>query len=117
MYDPYMVQEVRVTANVGRVLRVLLDDPGVEHYGYTLMRASGLPSGNLYPILGRLEAAGWIEGHREDIDSSSAGRRPRRYYRLTAGGASEARIALAALRASLGDRTARLPGTPGMSPA
>ena len=83
MYDSYMPGELRVTTNVAKVLRVFLDDLTGEHYGYTLMHAAALPSGNLYPILSRLEAAGWIEGHREDIDPTTAGRRPRRYYRLT----------------------------------
>lgn len=106
-----------MTANVAKVLRVFLDDPNGEHYGYTLMRASALPSGNLYPILSRLEAAGWIEGHREDIDATTAGRRPRRYYRLTADGVERARIAMAQLRAAIGDPPMNVPDLPKARPA
>ena len=112
-----MAEEVRVTANVAKVLHVLLDDPNGQHYGYTLMHASALPSGNLYPILSRLEAAGWIEGHGEDIDASTAGRRPRRYYRLTGEGAERARIAMAQLRAAIGGGPLNAPGHPQVRPA
>jgi DNA-binding PadR family transcriptional regulator len=94
----------------------MLDDPDGEHYGYTLMRASDLPSGNLYPILGRLESAGWIEGHQEVVDSVAAGRRPRKYYRLTADGAERARIAMAQLRAAIGAQPIAL-GLPKVNPA
>jgi len=117
MYDSYMTGEVRVTANVAKVLRALLEDPAGEHYGYTLMRATELPSGNLYPILGRLETAGWIEGHQEQVDAATAGRRPRRYYRLTAEGTVSAEIALARLRAAIGDRPRMVPGLPQVGPA
>ena len=111
-----MGHELRVTANVGKVLRVLLDDPTGDHYGYTLMRATGLPSGNLYPIVGRLEAAGWIEGRTEEIDPSAAGRRPRRYYRLTGEGVTRGRLALAHLRAALGDPSQFSPASPRVRP-
>jgi DNA-binding PadR family transcriptional regulator len=73
------------------VLRALLDDPAADHYGLELMEATGLKSGTLYPILGRLEDRGWIVGRWEDVDPSEVGRAPRRYYRLTASGTAEAR--------------------------
>jgi PadR family transcriptional regulator PadR len=117
MYDPYMACEVRITANVAKVLRALLSDPTGEHYGYSLMRASALPSGNLYPILGRLEAAGWIEGHQEDIDPAVAGRRPRRYYCLTTEGAMQAPTALAELRAAITEQPVAKVAPPKVRPA
>jgi DNA-binding PadR family transcriptional regulator len=104
MYDSYMLDDVRITANVGKVLRALLDKPAGEHYGYDLMRQTGLKSGNLYPILARLEAGRWIEGHHEAVNPSDAKRPPRRYYTLTKDGATRARHALAELHAALGVR-------------
>jgi PadR family transcriptional regulator, regulatory protein PadR len=74
-----------------RVLRALLDDVEGEHYGLSLIRRSGVGPGSLYPILLALEDGGWIEGAWEDIDEAAAGRRRRRYYRLTECGASSAR--------------------------
>ncbi|GAA0716767.1 helix-turn-helix transcriptional regulator [Dactylosporangium roseum] len=97
-----MGQPFQITTNVARVLRALLDDPGRQHYGYALMRASGLKSGALYPILARLEAAEWIEGHREVIEEAEAGRPARRYYTLTTDGAVHARRALAELHQAIG---------------
>src|SRR5262249_52308029 len=63
-----LVNEVRVTVAVACVLRVFLDDVGAPRYGYELMRLTGYPSGKLYPILARLEAAGWLDAQFEDID-------------------------------------------------
>ncbi len=59
---------------------------GGEHYGLELAKAAGLKSGTLYPILARLEAAGWIQGSWERIDPRAEGRRRRRYYKLTSSG-------------------------------
>ncbi|MGH3802500.1 MAG: hypothetical protein ACRDTD_20720, partial [Pseudonocardiaceae bacterium] len=58
---------MRVTATVGKVLRVFLDDVTAPRYGFELMQRTGLASGTLYPILTRLEAAGWLTGHFEDV--------------------------------------------------
>lgn len=69
-----------------QVLATLLADPLGEHYGLELCRAAGLPGGTVYPILARLESAGWLVGAWEDIDEAAEGRRRRRYYRLTASG-------------------------------
>jgi len=62
---------------------VLLDDPQVRRYGLEIMRATGLASGTLYPILTRLQETGWVRADWEDIDSSVEGRPARRYYSLT----------------------------------
>jgi PadR family transcriptional regulator PadR len=83
----------RMTMTTLKVLGVLLDDPTAEHYGLEISKAAGLASGSLYPILARLEQAGWIQGAWEDLDPAAAGRRPRRYYRLTPVGAVRARLA------------------------
>jgi PadR family transcriptional regulator, regulatory protein PadR len=97
-----MAPPFQITTNVARVLRALLDDPSGQHYGYAVMRATGLKSGALYPILARLETAEWIEGHREVLDEAEAGRPARRYYTLTTDGAVRARHALAELHQAIG---------------
>src|SRR5580693_4561661 len=44
-----------MTASLERVLRAFLDEPAAPRYGYDLMKAAGLQSGTLYPLLARLE--------------------------------------------------------------
>jgi PadR family transcriptional regulator PadR len=89
-----MGTSVRITLQTLQVLRMLLNDPAGEHYGLEISRGSGLATGSIYPILTRLETAGWIISAWEDIDESEAGRRRRRYYRLTAYGAEHAQEAV-----------------------
>jgi PadR family transcriptional regulator, regulatory protein PadR len=86
-----------MTGSLERVLRAFLDDAAEPRYGYDLMKATGLPSGTLYPMLARLEAqrlvaSAW-ETPRQD------GERPRRYYQLTGEGIRVARLELAQLSA------------------
>lgn len=99
---------LRITMTVAKVLRAFLDDADQNRYGFELMRHTGLPSGTLYPILARLERAGWITGHLESVDPVQAGRPPRRFYTLTGEGARNARHELARLSAEL--RPPRAPG-------
>ncbi|SDT58043.1 PadR family transcriptional regulator [Actinoplanes derwentensis] len=90
---------MRITVPTARVLAALLADPGADRYGLELMQSTGLASGSLYPILHRLQGAGWVEARWEEIDPAAQGRPARRFYRLTADGAVDARQALAALHA------------------
>lgn len=92
-----MTERVRVTTSVAQVLVVLLDDPRVGRYGLELIRATGLPSGTVYPILARLREAGWVRADWEDIDPVAEGRPARRYYQLTGDGVAAARAELASL--------------------
>jgi PadR family transcriptional regulator PadR len=85
---------VRITLQTLQVLRILLTDPMEEHYGLEISRGSGLATGSIYPILTRLEAAGWVTSAWEEIDESREGRRRRRYYRLTGDGAQQAQEAV-----------------------
>lgn len=85
---------VRMTMATKALLRVLLEDPQSEHYGLEIGKAAHLPSGTLYPILQRLEDAGWLTSDWERIDESVEGRRRRRYYRLTGLGQTSAERAL-----------------------
>ena len=93
-----MESRIRMTSAMVKILEVFLDEPGTERYGLDVMRAADLPSGTTYPILMRLRRAGWLEAHWEEIDPAVAGRPARRWYRLTATGASTARAELAAVR-------------------
>lgn len=85
-----------MTLQTVALLRVLLDDPLGEHYGLEMAKVAGLPSGSLYPILARLEREGWVTSDWEDLDEHKAGRRRRRYYRLTPDGAVWAEQAVGA---------------------
>ena len=99
------MREVRITVAVATLLRVFLDEPDKAQYGYGLMRQTGYPSGKLYPILARLESAGWLIKEREQIDPARAGRPARRTYRLTGDGAQQARLELAELQTQLSGRS------------
>jgi PadR family transcriptional regulator, regulatory protein PadR len=95
---------MKLTGPLERVLRAFLADPSVPRYGYDLMKASGLPSGTLYPLLSRLQEQGLVSSAWAPADAGGSGRPPRRYYRLTEEGIETGRQELA--RASAG-RAAR----------
>src|SRR5687767_4419068 len=102
-----MANPVRVTVAVAAVLATFLDDPAADRYGLDLMRSTGQPSGTLYPILQRLQRAGWVTAEWEAVDPVEAGRSPRRYYRLSADGVEAARRAVADLTRQLARPVAR----------
>jgi PadR family transcriptional regulator, regulatory protein PadR len=85
-------------------------------YGFDVMDATELPSGTVYPILSKLEAAGLARAAWEDTRIARREKRPpRRYYEITAAGATELDEAMQRLTA-LAPR--RRPGPPGRpSPA
>jgi DNA-binding MarR family transcriptional regulator len=109
-----MGSNVRITLQTLQVLTALLDGPADEHYGLKISEVSGLPTGSIYPILTRLEAAGWVTSAWEHIDESAEGRRRRRYYRLTGEGAEKARreVGNARQRLSAPARTRPVSGRP-----
>jgi PadR family transcriptional regulator PadR len=104
------MQDVRVTLAVATLLRLFLEDPAEPRYGYDLMRLTGYPSGKLYPILARLERAGWLRKEIEQIDPSAAGRPARRHYRLTDEGLTAARRAMCVVNDQVGVRAAGVDG-------
>jgi len=56
-------------------------------YGLSVMEASGLPSGTVYPAMRRLERDGLIRSQWERQSIADAGQRPaRKYYKLTRSG-------------------------------
>jgi PadR family transcriptional regulator PadR len=102
----------RITMNMLKVLRVLLEDPMAEHWGLELGRAAGLAGGSLYPLLLRLEQSGVLVSAWEDADPSEAGRPRRRLYRLTGEGAEYARQALREAQRSVTPGWGNVPGFP-----
>ncbi|MER6505935.1 PadR family transcriptional regulator [Nonomuraea sp. NPDC001636] len=89
--------DIKITPTVAAVLKVFLEDPEQPRYGFELMQRTKQPSGTTYPIMARLERAGWIMSEQEDIDPATAGRPRRRTYRLTPDGMSLAATNLAEL--------------------
>lgn len=81
---------VRLTLQVQLVLRALSESPDTELYGLEIVELTGLLPGTIYPILARLEHAGWLSSRWEVIDQHAEGRPRRRYYRLTVEGAAAA---------------------------
>ena len=77
---------VRMSLQTLRVLEVFLENPLEQLAGAEVHQRCGIASGTLYPILIRLESAGWFVSQWESIDPSSEGRPRRRLYRLTSTG-------------------------------
>jgi len=90
-----MEREPRMTLQTQAVLAVLLDHPSADHYGLEISKRAKLPSGTIYPILARLQKAGWVTSSWEELDPQAEGRPARRLYRLTQSGAERARQAQA----------------------
>jgi DNA-binding PadR family transcriptional regulator len=88
----------RMTIQTQMVLRALLRNPGRDLYGRELAEEAGLMPGTTHPILLRLEHEGWVTSFKEDIDPHVEKRPARRYYRLTATGATRASAALTTAR-------------------
>ena len=74
------------------VLRALLESDGWRH-GVSLCHETGLKPGTLYPILIRLDEAGFLESEWQPPEK--AGRPPRHAYRLNATGRALAEDRLA----------------------
>jgi PadR family transcriptional regulator PadR len=81
---------VRISLQTLKVLEAFLENPTDQLSGADVQKCSALASGTLYPILLRLESAGWLVSRWEAIDPSEAGRPRRRLYRLTPGGLARA---------------------------
>jgi len=85
---------------------------GVRH-GFDIMDSAGLPSGTVYPILGRLERAGFVRSRWESPTVAQREKRPpRRYYEISATGLHALALSVEHFR-TIG-RGGR--GTPGVAP-
>ena len=86
---------IRLTQTMLRVLGLFCQNPTQELCGADIRRATMIGPGSHFPILYRLEDAGWLTSRWEEIDPKQAGRPRRRYYKLTPDGTAWAREALA----------------------
>jgi PadR family transcriptional regulator, regulatory protein PadR len=91
------LEDLELTPKMADVIKVFLANPAEPRYGFDLMRATGQPSGTLYPILAKFEKHGWLTLGKEDIDPRAEGRPARRFYRITGAAVTVARLQLAAL--------------------
>jgi PadR family transcriptional regulator PadR len=73
----------RITRQTLAVLGSFLVDPSKTLAGSDVARLTGFRSGTLYPILMRLETAGWLKSQWEILDPSELGRPRKRLYELT----------------------------------
>jgi DNA-binding PadR family transcriptional regulator len=81
---------------------------GVRH-GFDIIDVTGLPSGTVYPALGKLEDAGLVASHWEDSRIAQREKRPpRRYYELRPAGQTALADAVRRLRSLQKPLTARL---------
>jgi PadR family transcriptional regulator, regulatory protein PadR len=97
-----MDEDVRLSERGLRVLRFMIEQPRTPHSGAEIAKATKVGSGTLYPLLARLEAAGWFTSQWEDVDPREVGRPRRRLYRLTGTGQRRAQEALSGLQFGVG---------------
>lgn len=101
-----MTTRVRLTKPTLAVLAVLMDaGPDDRVWGFRLCGKADLGSGTVYPLLERLEQAGWVTSFWED--PPPADRPKRRFYEMTSAGRKEA---AAAIDARTSARRRWLPG-------
>jgi DNA-binding PadR family transcriptional regulator len=102
-----------------QVLSLLVERPTHDHYGLDICRATHLKGGTVYPILARLEKAGWVDSTWESIDPKVEKRHARRNYRLTSSGREFAREALEEAQRTIWRGWQPAPGMPqaGEAPA
>lgn len=88
------MKPIRLTMATSAVLYTLLDltQQDGETYGWEVGKEAGLPTGVVYPILQRLESAGYLTSRWGGPSENTGQRGSRRcYYRFTPDGADQAR--------------------------
>ncbi|KPJ77982.1 MAG: hypothetical protein AMS19_12290 [Gemmatimonas sp. SG8_23] len=84
-----------------RILGAIRD--GVA-YGLDIVAHTGMPSGTVYPTLGRLKRSGLVRAHWEDQRVAEREGRPRRrYYELTPDGSAALSEGVARFRSLAAD--------------
>lgn len=96
-----MVKKPRMSSQTLQVLDALLFSLRDEMSGVEIAEQTKLASGTLYPILLRLEESGWLQSRWEIDDPVALGRPRKRFYRVTAEGAKNARDAIKNLQPML----------------
>ena len=85
-----MSEKIRLSAPALRVLKLFIEKPREPRSGAEISGAANVGAGTLYPLLARLEHAGWLESEWEMVDPAEVRRPRRRFYRLTAVGQAAA---------------------------
>jgi DNA-binding PadR family transcriptional regulator len=91
----------KMTKPVLKVMVNVLANQRGFHCGADITRETGVPPGTLYPLLHRLEVAGWVLSKKEDVEPTTAGRPAKRFYRLTAEGQKALAIRMHRITAEL----------------
>lgn len=91
-----MIRNRNPSKQMIRLLEVLAEQSQQWRHGYDLMKATGLQSGTLYPLLMRMTDQGLVDA--QWCEPERPGRPARHAYRLTSAG-----VALALKMASVGD--------------
>jgi PadR family transcriptional regulator PadR len=94
--------DIRLSGSALKVIRLLLEQPNRGLSGAEISKLASIGSGTLYPLVARLEKAGWVVGNWEGGDPALLGRPRRRFYTLTAVGYRLGRAALAELQVPVG---------------
>jgi len=97
-----MADDIRLSGPTLKVLKLMLEKPREGRSGAEVSKLLGVGSGTLYPLLARLENAGWVKSEWETVDPSIVGRPRRRFYKLTGQGQTRANKALAELQTGSG---------------
>ena len=97
-----MTSGPRITTQTLKVLGTLMTHNADGLSGAEIGRAAKLQSGTLYPILLRLEQAGWLKSHWESETPQELGRPRRRFYELTGMGARKAKLAFRDVTSTIG---------------
>ncbi|MER6433222.1 hypothetical protein ABT272_36690 [Streptomyces sp900105245] len=90
-----------------------LADPESESWGFDVAKATGLQAATAYPILRRLERAGWLLSRDEETNERAANGRatpPRTYFRINPPQLGVIRQELAEYEARQRSAGATLPG-------
>lgn len=95
----------RVTSAALDVLEALMG-PDEELYGLRIAQNAGRKTGSVYPILARLEEAGWVESCWEREERDERGPR-RRFYHLSPDGLAAARALLTERRGTIRQRAGK----------
>ncbi|WP_051893283.1 PadR family transcriptional regulator [Streptomyces erythrochromogenes] len=89
----------RITSATLDVMETFLTSDEDLH-GFAVARGAGKPTGSIYPILARMEEAGWLES-RWESEHPDPGRPRRRFYKLTPDGLASARAVVLERRGKL----------------
>jgi PadR family transcriptional regulator PadR len=97
-----MGKQPRLSSQTLKVLGALVSCASDELSGAEIGKRTKLASGTLYPILFRLEGAGWLQSRWELEDPTVLGRPRRRFYRITRKGAKSVKEVVRDLMPAVG---------------